>query len=100
MIREIGLLSDADLARMEHYEEDGTVTGVAAWSRVPVQLAIGKRFSLVGTSIARGKCKTTGDRFGSRVSPGQRARSPRKRELSVSGRRSAARSSWPDVCGE
>lgn len=53
VIREIGLLSGADLARMEHYEEDGTVTGVAAWSRVPVQLAVGKRFSLVGTSIAR-----------------------------------------------
>jgi signal transduction histidine kinase len=33
--REIGLLCGADLARMERYEADGTVTGVAAWSRVP-----------------------------------------------------------------
>ena len=60
VIREIGLLSGADLARMEHYEEDGTVTGVAAWSRVPVQLAVGTRFSLVGTSIARDVQETGG----------------------------------------
>ena len=51
--REVGLLCGADLARMEHYEEDGTVIGVAAWSRVPGQLAVGERFSLVGPSIAR-----------------------------------------------
>ena len=31
--REVGLLSGADLARMERYEADGTVTGVAGWSR-------------------------------------------------------------------
>lgn len=31
--REVGLLSRADLARMERYEPDGTVTGVAGWSR-------------------------------------------------------------------
>jgi signal transduction histidine kinase len=52
--REVGLLCDADLARMERYEEDGTVTGVAAWSRVPVELAVGTRFNLDGVSIARG----------------------------------------------
>ena len=51
--REVGLLCGADLARMERYEEDGTVSGVAAWSRVPVELAVGTRFSLVGPSIAR-----------------------------------------------
>ena len=51
--REVGLLCGADLARMEHYEEDGTVTGIAAWSRVPVRLAVGTKFSLVGPSIAR-----------------------------------------------
>ena len=51
--REVGLLCDADLARMERYEEDGTVTGVAAWSRVPAQLAVGTRLALVGPSIAR-----------------------------------------------
>src|SRR5258708_573041 len=51
--REVGLLCGADLARMERYEEDGTVTGVAAWGRVPAELAVGTRFSLVGPSIAR-----------------------------------------------
>jgi signal transduction histidine kinase len=51
--REVGLLCDADLARMERYEEDGTVTGVAAWSKVQDRLAVGTRFSLVGPSIAR-----------------------------------------------
>jgi GAF domain-containing protein len=52
--REVGLLCDADLARMERYEEDGTVTGVAVWGRVPVGLAVGTRFDLDGLSIARG----------------------------------------------
>ncbi|HEV7977698.1 DUF4118 domain-containing protein [Amycolatopsis sp.] len=50
---EVGLLCGADLARMEQYEEDGTVTGVAVWSRVPAQLAVGTRFDLDGPSIAR-----------------------------------------------
>jgi signal transduction histidine kinase len=57
--REVGLLCRADLARMERYEEDGTVTGVAAWSNVPAQLAVGTRFSLVGPSIAS-KVRDTG----------------------------------------
>jgi signal transduction histidine kinase len=51
--REVGVLCGADLARMERYEEDGSVTGIAAWSRVPVQLSVGTRFALVGPSIAR-----------------------------------------------
>jgi signal transduction histidine kinase len=51
--REVGVLCGADLARMERYEEDGSVTGIAAWSRVPVQLSVGTRFELVGPSIAR-----------------------------------------------
>jgi signal transduction histidine kinase len=55
--REVGLLCDADLARMERYEDDGTVTGVAAWSRVgaelAAELAVGTRFDLDGVSIAR-----------------------------------------------
>jgi signal transduction histidine kinase len=66
--REVGRLCDADLARMERYEDDGTVTGVAAWSRVPVELAVGTRFTLDGTSIARGVKQTGGpvrvDSFG------------------------------------
>jgi K+-sensing histidine kinase KdpD len=66
--REVGLLCDADLARMERYEPDGTVTGVAVWSRVPVELAVGTRIALDGVSIARGVQQTGGpvrvDRFG------------------------------------
>jgi len=51
--REIGLLSDADFARMERYEDDGTVTGVAAWTRHDdPRLAVGTRFVLSGVSIA------------------------------------------------
>jgi signal transduction histidine kinase len=51
--REVGLLFGADLARMERYEPDGTVTGVAAWSRdADPQLAVGTRFPVTGTSIA------------------------------------------------
>ena len=51
--REIGLLSGADFARMERYEDDGTVTGVAAWSRQDdPRLAVGTRFVLRGVSIA------------------------------------------------
>jgi signal transduction histidine kinase len=66
--REVGLLCDADLARMERYEADGTVTGVAAWGRVPVELAVGTRFGLDGVSIARGVRESGGpvrvDSFG------------------------------------
>src|ERR1700754_619146 len=51
--REVGLLCAADLARMERYEPDGSVTGVAGWSRVPVQLAVGRRLPLDGPSLAR-----------------------------------------------
>ena len=56
--REVGLLCNADLARMERYEADGTVTGVAVWGRVPVELAVGTRFTLDGVSIARGVQQT------------------------------------------
>jgi signal transduction histidine kinase len=66
--REVGLLCDADLARMERYEADGTVTGVAIWGRVPVELAVGTRIDLDGVSIARGVQQTGGpvrvDSFG------------------------------------
>jgi signal transduction histidine kinase len=50
--REVGLISGADLARMERYEADGTVRGVAAWSRGDEQLAVGTSFTLEGASIA------------------------------------------------
>ena len=61
--REVGLLCNADVARMERYEADGVVTGVAAWSRAPSQfaeLAVGTRFTLDGLSIARGVQQTGG----------------------------------------
>ena len=58
--REVGLLSGADLARMERYDADGTVTGVAAWSRVPAQLDVGTRFDLEGLSVARDVRQTGG----------------------------------------
>jgi CHASE3 domain sensor protein/GAF domain-containing protein len=69
--REVGLLCDADLARMERYEADGTVTGMATWSRVPAELTVGTRFTLDGPSIARGVKETQGpvrvDSFGDDV---------------------------------
>jgi signal transduction histidine kinase len=52
VIREVAVLSRADLARLERYEADGTVTGVAVWSCSPVELAVGTRISLEGLSIA------------------------------------------------
>jgi signal transduction histidine kinase/PAS domain-containing protein len=51
--REVGLLCDADLARMERYEPDGTVTGVAGWSRSgDRELAVGTRLPVEGLGIA------------------------------------------------
>jgi signal transduction histidine kinase/CHASE3 domain sensor protein len=51
--REVGLLSGADLARLERYESDTEVTAIAAWSRDrSPELAIDRRFKLVGPSIA------------------------------------------------
>jgi signal transduction histidine kinase len=51
--REVGVIFGADLARMERYETDGTVTGVAAWSTEQGhQLAVGRRFVVEGVSIA------------------------------------------------
>jgi signal transduction histidine kinase len=51
--REVGILSGADLARMERYESGDSVIGVAGWSRGDAPgLAVGTRFSLEGASIA------------------------------------------------
>ncbi|HEU4349456.1 MAG TPA: GAF domain-containing protein [Actinoplanes sp.] len=58
--REVGLLSGADLARMERYEADGSVTGVASWGTVPDRLAVGTRFDLDGLSVARDVLRTAG----------------------------------------
>ena len=51
--REVGLQCDAELARMERFEPDHTVTAIAAWSRSgEARLAVGTRFALEGASIA------------------------------------------------
>jgi signal transduction histidine kinase len=51
--REVGLLCDADVARMERFEPDGAVTAIAAWARDDrVRLAVGTRFAHEGVSIA------------------------------------------------
>jgi len=57
--REVGLRCDAELARMERYEADGTVTGVGAWSRADGELVVGTRIVLEGASIA-GQVRETG----------------------------------------
>jgi signal transduction histidine kinase len=57
--REVGLQCDADLARLERFEPDGTFTVVAAWSRSGTDRpAVGNRFALDGTSIAALVSKT------------------------------------------
>jgi signal transduction histidine kinase len=50
--REVGFLSGGDFARMERYETDGSVTGIAGWSRDVGQLVVGTRITLEGMSIA------------------------------------------------
>jgi signal transduction histidine kinase len=85
--REVGLLSGADLARMERYESDGTVTGVAAWSRDADQrLTVGRRFALEGVSIA-GLVRETGRP--ARVDSFVRASGPIAREARERGIRSS-----------
>jgi signal transduction histidine kinase len=58
--REVGLFSGADLARLERYETDGTVTGISGWSRHDEHLAVGTRFALEGPSIAALVLQTSG----------------------------------------
>ena len=51
--REVGLLRDADLARMERFEAGHAVTALAAWARdARAQLVVGTRIPLDGASIA------------------------------------------------
>jgi signal transduction histidine kinase len=85
--REVGLLSGADLARMERYEADGTVTGVAGWSREGgEQLAVGTRIALEGVSIAA----LVRDRGGpTRVESFERASGPIAEEAQALGIRSS-----------
>jgi signal transduction histidine kinase/PAS domain-containing protein len=58
--REVGWLFDADVALMERYESDETVTFVAGWSRNAERgFPIGARVGLEGLSIAALVQKTT-----------------------------------------
>jgi PAS domain S-box-containing protein len=51
--REVGRLCDADVARMERFEPDGTVMAIAAWAADErAQLATDTRIALDGASIA------------------------------------------------
>ena len=51
--REVGVLSGADLARLERYESDTEITAIAAWSRdSSARLATGVRIDLRGPSVA------------------------------------------------
>ena len=85
--REVGLQCDADLARMERFEPDGTVTAIAAWERGgrPL-LAVGKRFALEGASIAA-QVRETGQP--ARVDSFEGATGPIAREAQALGIRSS-----------
>jgi signal transduction histidine kinase/PAS domain-containing protein len=51
--REVGLLCGADIARMARYDPDGSVTGIAGWSRSgDGEPAAGTRFAVEGLGIA------------------------------------------------
>ena len=91
-------MSGADLARMERYEPDATVTGVAAWSRVPAQLVVGTRFALDGSSIAR-DVRRTGGAVRLESFAGKQARSLAKPTRWASAPRLDAPSQWPGSCG-
>ncbi|WP_162606234.1 GAF domain-containing protein [Jiangella asiatica] len=51
--REVGLLWDADLVRMERYEPDGTAAGVAAWGRSAPHQDVDVRIPPGEVSVAR-----------------------------------------------
>jgi hypothetical protein len=73
---------------LERYEPDGSVTGVAAWGRVPVELAVGTRFDLDGLSIAGGSSRWAGRSEGG-LGPARRTlarRSPVPVQLQVGWR--------------
>ena len=84
--REVGMLCRADMARMERYEADGTVTGVAGWGRLGDELAVGTQFTLEGVSIAAQVQQTGGP---VRVHSFARASGPIAREAQKLGIRSS-----------
>jgi signal transduction histidine kinase/HAMP domain-containing protein len=85
--REVGLQCDADFARMERFEPDGTFTAIAAWSRSgEAHLAVGTRFALEGASIAVQVHET--DRP-ARVDSFEGATGPVAREARVAGIRAS-----------
>jgi len=85
--REVGLRCDADLARMERFETDRTVTAIAAWSRSgEAELAVGTRFPLEGASIAAQVYETG---LPARVDSFEGATGPIAREAQALGIRSS-----------
>ena len=85
--REVGLHCDADVARMERFEPDGTVMAIAAWSRTgEVRLAVDTRFDLEGDSIAAQVLETGRP---ARVDSYERASGPLAREARALGIRSS-----------
>jgi signal transduction histidine kinase len=85
--REVGLQCDADLARMERFEPDRTVTAIAAWNRSgDAHLAVGRGFALEGPSIAAQVYKTGRP---ARVDSFVGASGPIAREAQVLGIRSS-----------
>jgi K+-sensing histidine kinase KdpD len=97
--REVGLLCEADLARMERFEPNNAVTAIAAWTRDDrARLAVDTRFALEGASIAA-QVRDTGrparlDSFVGATGP-----SRRKRTSLAFARPSAARSPSTAGCG-
>jgi GAF domain-containing protein len=49
--REVGLLLDVDVTHIGRYEQDGTVTGVAAWSRAGDHVPVGSRLPVDGNNV-------------------------------------------------
>ncbi|MFL5842963.1 MAG: GAF domain-containing protein [Thermoleophilaceae bacterium] len=49
--REVGLLLDVDVTHIGRYEDDGTVTGVAAWSRSGDHVPVGSRSPVEGNNV-------------------------------------------------
>jgi len=56
--REVGELLDVDSTHMGRYERDGTVTGVASWSRVGANMPLGSRPVVEGGSVTADVVRT------------------------------------------
>jgi PAS domain S-box-containing protein len=85
--REVGLHCDADLARLERFEPDGTLMAIAAWSRTgEIRLAVDTRLDLEGDSIAAQVVETGRP---ARIASYESASGPLAREARALGIRSS-----------